>query len=72
LSVLHIAITAEDFEVIVAALPVGSVMYEAQLDARGRRLICLERTAADKLGEMHGPGESYSDVIMRLAITEGG
>ena len=26
---------------------------------------------ADRLGAMRGPGESYSDVILRLVATEG-
>jgi hypothetical protein len=30
-------------------------------------VIWLEDAMADRLGAMRGPGESYSDVILRLA-----
>jgi hypothetical protein len=65
-----IAITVEAFEAIVATLPVGSVAYEPETNAKGERPIWLERKWADKLGAMRGPGESYSDVIVRLAALE--
>ena len=32
----------------------------------------LEDAIADRLGAMRGPGESYSDVILRLAAADGG
>jgi len=63
---IRIAITADAFEAIAAMLPLGSVGYEAQLDAQGRRLIWLERAIVDRLRAMRGPGESYSDAILRL------
>jgi hypothetical protein len=37
--VIRIAITAAAFEVIAATLPFGSVGYEAELTAKGGRLI---------------------------------
>jgi hypothetical protein len=61
----------EAFDAIAAALPLGSVAYEAETNAKGERLIWLERVWADKLGAMRGPGESYSDVIVRIAKSEG-
>jgi hypothetical protein len=64
---IRIAITAEAFDAIVATLPLGSVMYEAKLDPQANRLIWLESPVVDKLAAMRGPGESYSDVILRLA-----
>ena len=33
----------------------------------GERLIWLEDAMADRLAAMRGPGESHSDVILRLA-----
>jgi len=35
--------------------------------AEGQRLIWLDRAVVDRLGAMRGPGESYSDVILRIA-----
>jgi hypothetical protein len=67
LSILRIAITAEAFEAICATLPLGSVAYKAETNAKGEHLIWIQRVWADKLGTMRGPGESYSDVIIRLA-----
>jgi hypothetical protein len=49
---------------------VGSVAYEVETNAEGKRLIWIERMWADKLGAMRGPGESYSDVIIRLVKTK--
>ena len=38
----------------------------------GERLIWLEPRIVDKLSALRGPGESYSDVILRLAEIEVG
>jgi hypothetical protein len=51
---------------IARTLP-GSVGYDAKLNERGGRLVWLEPRVVDKLKAMRGPGESYSDVILRLA-----
>jgi hypothetical protein len=48
------------------ALPLGSVGYENATNERGERLIWLEPTVVHRLRAMRGPGESYSDVILRL------
>jgi hypothetical protein len=60
------------FDAIAATLPLGSVGYEAQLDAKGQRLIWLEAAVVDRLMAMRGFGESYSDVILRLVELETG
>ena len=39
---IRIAITPATFEAIAATLPLGSVGYEAQLNAKGERLVWLE------------------------------
>jgi hypothetical protein len=64
---IRIAITAAAFDAIAKTLPVGSVGYEAESDAKGERLIWIDDRQADKLGAMRGPGESYSDVILLIA-----
>jgi hypothetical protein len=65
---IKIAITAEAFEAIAATLPLGSVGYENTVNEQGQRLIWLDKAVVDRLRAMRGPGESYSDVIMRIAM----
>jgi hypothetical protein len=64
---IRIAITQAAFEAIAATLPLGSVGYENATNERGERLIWLEPRMVDRLGALRGPGESYSDVILRVA-----
>ena len=45
----------------------GSVGYENKTNERGERLIWLEPTVVNRLRAMRGAGESYSDVILKLA-----
>ena len=40
-------------------------------DERGERLIWLDHAVVARLRAMRGPGESYSDVILRIAESEG-
>ena len=40
--------------------------YEPEINAKGGRLIWLEARVVDRLTALRGPGESYSDVIVRL------
>ena len=49
------------------ALPLGSVGYENATNERGERHLRLEPHVVAKLKYLRGPGESYSDVIIRLA-----
>ena len=48
----------------------GSVGYEAEPNERGERLIWLAPAVIDRLRAMRGPGESYSDVILRIKPPE--
>ena len=41
--------------------------FEPALDERGQRLVWLEPSVVNKLRHLRGPGESFSDAIMRLA-----
>jgi hypothetical protein len=62
----RIAITATAFDAI-AALPFGSAVFERDPDAKGEHQIWLARSVLDRLRATRGRGESYSDVILRLA-----
>ena len=59
--------TSPRSEAIEATLPLGSVAVGAAVDEKGQRLIWLEALVAKRLGALRGHGESYSDVIVRLA-----
>jgi hypothetical protein len=52
---VRLSITTAAFEAIAATLPLGSVGYEAQLNAKGERLIWLDVTVVDRLTAMRGP-----------------
>ena len=67
---IRIAITPAAYDAIAATLPLGSVGYEPQLNAKGERLIWIEAIWHDRLAAMREPGESYSDVILRLVELE--
>ena len=64
---IRIAITQAAFEAIARTLPFGDVGYENQIDEHGQRLIWLPRDVLDRLRSLRGPGEDYSDVILRVA-----
>ena len=64
---IRISISPAAFEAIAATLQLGS---EPKLNTKGERLIWLQAAALDRLRAMRRPGESYSDVILRLAHLE--
>jgi hypothetical protein len=68
---IRIAITEEAFEAISRTLPLGSTDFERHPADDGQRLVWLEPHVVNKLRAMRGPGESYSDVILRLAAAAG-
>jgi hypothetical protein len=63
---IRITITAPAFEAIAATLP-SNVGYERIRAPNGDHFVWLEPRFVDRLRAMRGPGESYSDVILRLA-----
>jgi hypothetical protein len=69
-TVVRIAITQAAFDAIAKTLPFGTVSFENKTNERGWRLVWLEPRMVDKLRALRGPGESYSDVILRLAEIE--
>jgi hypothetical protein len=64
---IRIAISQAAFEAISATLALGSAGYENAINEKGERLIWLGPRVVDRLRYLRGPGESYSDMIMRLA-----
>jgi hypothetical protein len=66
---VRIAITQAAFDAIVKT-PLGSVGYENATNEKGERLIWLERRMLDKLNSYRRAGESYSDVILRVAAED--
>jgi hypothetical protein len=65
---IKIAITEAALVAIAKTLPEGTVL---QVDRRGGQcFIHLNEATADRLGAMRGPGEGYSEVILRLAGRE--
>jgi hypothetical protein len=66
-SVVTISISAEALAAIEATLPEGREA-ERRPDGKGSFFITLPHDVLNKLNYVRGPGESYSDVILRLAI----
>jgi hypothetical protein len=64
---IGIAITQAAFDAIASTLPLGSVNYENHVNERGERYVWLPPNVVDRLKAQRRPGESYSDVILRLA-----
>jgi hypothetical protein len=69
---VRISITAEAFEALASTIPFGSISFEPELNANGERPIWNQQVWADKLRGLRGPGESYSDVILRLVALKPG
>ena len=67
---IRIAITPHAFDAIASTLPLGSVGYDSTRTAKGERLVWLEQAVVDRLSAMCRPGETHSDVILRLAERE--
>jgi len=63
---IRIAITPAAYAAIASTLP-SSVGVEPQRAPNGDFHIWLEPRFVDRLRAMRGPGESYSDAILRLA-----
>ena len=68
---IRIAISQAAFEAIASTLALGSVNFENATNERGERYVWLAPNVIDRLRAMRGPGESFSDVIVRLVEAEG-
>jgi hypothetical protein len=64
---VRIAISQAAFDAIAKTLALGDVGFENKVNEKGERLIWLDRAVVNRLREMRGPGESYTDVILRIA-----
>ena len=69
---VRIPITVEAFEAVIATVPLGTIVYEPDLTPNGERLVWAEKLALDELEAMRRPGETRSDVILRLVEMERG
>lgn len=66
---IRLAISTEAFDALDAVsdlLPLGTVNFEREPDANGERLIWLAPDVFNKLRALRDPGESYSDLILKL------
>jgi hypothetical protein len=62
-----ITITAQAFDAIAQALPLGSSALETVRAEDGSVGVWLPRPLIAKLKALRAPGESYSSVILRIA-----
>lgn len=63
---ISIAITGEAYEAIKTTL-LGTADAPTRAGPDGLIRIWLDPKFVDRLGQMRGPGESYSEVILRMA-----
>ena len=61
-----ISISAAALDAIEATLP-GNRETDRRPDGKGAYFVTLRRDVLDKLNYLRAPGESYSDVILKLA-----
>ena len=66
---IRIAITPAAYEAIIATLPQGAPLWPVPRQG-GQCLVHVEAAVVDRLRAMRGPGEDYSDVILRLTQLE--
>jgi hypothetical protein len=64
---IRIAITQAAFDAIAETLMLGSVGYENATNELGERYVWLAPNVVDRLTALRDPGDSYSDVILRVA-----
>ena len=64
---IRLAITPAAYAAIAGTLALGTVAVEPERAEDGDIYIWLDQGVVAKLKALRGPGESYSDVILRLA-----
>jgi hypothetical protein len=67
---IRIAISEAAFEAIAATLLLGNVSHENATNERGERYVWLDHAVVAHLRAMRGPGEDWSQVILRIAANQ--
>jgi hypothetical protein len=57
---IRIAINVAAFDAVASTLPVGSVMYEAETNAKGERMIWLEPRSSTGSTHCTGPARAVA------------
>ena len=66
---IRVALTDAAYDAIASTLPRGAARWPMQRD-RGQCFIQVEAAVVDRMRAMRRPGESYSQVILRLVELE--
>jgi hypothetical protein len=66
-AVSKIAISQAAFEAIARTLPFGSTGYENKIDEKSQSPDLVTSRRSRRLNHLRGAGETFSDVILRLA-----
>ena len=67
---IRIALTPAAYEATASTLPKGAPLWPVERQGATKCFILVEAAVVDRLAAMRGPGEDYSDVILRLAQLE--
>ena len=68
---IRVVLTDAAYDAIASTLPKGAARWPMQRD-RGQCFIQVEAAVVDRMRAMRRPGESYSEVILRLVELEAG
>ena len=63
---MRVVLTDEAYDAIAFTLPKGAARWPMQRDW-GQCFIQVEAAVVDRIRALHGPGESWNDVILRVA-----
>jgi len=66
---IRVALTDATYDAIASTLPKGAARWPMQRD-RGQCFIQVEAAVVGRMRAMRRPGESYSQVILRLVKLE--
>ena len=66
---IRVALTDAAYDAVASTLPKGAARWPMQRD-RGQCFIQVEAAVVDRMRAMRRPGESYSQVILRLVELE--
>jgi hypothetical protein len=66
-TMIGVAVSLRAYRASKRTLPVGEIALKRERDGQGRYLLCLDEATANSLSLRRRIGESYSDVILRLA-----